>query len=219
LTPTATQSPTPTQTNTPTNTATNTQTPTISPTNTQTPTVTTTNTATPTITPTQTTTPTNTSTPTPTSSPAVCNCTTYQITNNNLINCTIYFTDCDTGAASSFVLSANSSAEICSCYLPYSDCSITIVNAGACTNPCYDYFAENITTQGGVNSIRFIVATGYICPGYSPDNTPIAPNDGVCLHTTVLLPNALALNPEWSDAHIPAPVYGVDYTLTLNGCP
>ena len=63
--------PTPTNTGTPTVTPTNTGTPTVTPTNTETPTVTPTNTETPTVTPTNTETPTPTVTPTNTGTPTV----------------------------------------------------------------------------------------------------------------------------------------------------
>jgi len=220
LTPTATETqtatPTQTPTNTPTNTATSTSTPTTTPTNTSTPTTT----QTPTNTPTNTATPTHTMTPTPSVTQPTCDCRTWTVTNNNDISCVIYFVDCNTSLTSSFTLGALQATQICSCIEPYSDCMISVVNAGSCTPPvCYEYLAENITSESGVNSIRFALVSAYVCPGYSSDNTPIGVGNSLCLHSTVPLPNALALNPEWADAHIPAPVYGVDYTLTINACP
>ena len=60
---------------------------------------------------------------------------------------------------------------------------------------------------------------GYLCPGSTSISTPVNVSNGICLSTTVPLPNSLALNPTWADGFIPLPDLGVDYTLTLNGCP
>lgn len=97
----------------------------------------------------------------------------------------------------------------------YSDCQTCITTA-----ICYEYYAENITTATGHSTgIRFNLNSGYVCNGYLSSNTPVNVGNGICLFSTVQLPNSLALTPAWADGFIPAPVLGVDYTLTLNGCP
>ena len=95
----------------------------------------------------------------------------------------------------------------------YTDCTTCITTA-----ICYEYFAENITTATGHDTgIRFF-QTASVCDGYVSNNTPISVGNGVCLHSTVTLPNSSALIPEWADGWLPKPVLGVDYILTLNGC-
>jgi hypothetical protein len=216
LTPTATE----TQTPTPSTTTTLTATPTHTPSSTATPTTTTTLTATPTRTASLTPSPTQTLTPTPTSTQPTCDCRSWFVTNNSFDSCPVYFVDCNSGAGSLFNLPGNSSTQVCSCTPPFSLCPLVIINDGPCTPPiCYEYFAENITTQSGVNSIRFALVQQYVCPGYTSNNTPVTVGNGICLHSILALPNFLALDPQWADNHIPAPVYGVDYTLTLNACP
>jgi hypothetical protein len=85
---------------------------------------------------------------------------------------------------------------------------------------CYEYYVENITTEiGHDTSIIFAVNGVYLCPESSTDATPVTVGNGICLRTTVPLPNSAALTPVWADGFIPLPVLGVDYTLTLNGCP
>ena len=97
----------------------------------------------------------------------------------------------------------------------YSNCETCIS-----TPICYEYYAENITTATGHSTaIRFFPVIGYLCPGSTSISTPVNVSNGICLSTTVPLPNSLALNPTWADGFIPLPVLGVDYTLTLNGCP
>jgi hypothetical protein len=97
----------------------------------------------------------------------------------------------------------------------YTDCETCIS-----TPICYEYYVENINTETGHNtSIIFAVNGSYLCDGSSTDLIPVAVGNGICLRTTTPLPNSLALTPVWADGFIPLPVLGVDYTLTLNGCP
>jgi hypothetical protein len=85
---------------------------------------------------------------------------------------------------------------------------------------CYEYYVENITSEiGHDTSIIFAVDSNYLCPESSTDLTPVAIGNGICIRTTVPLPDNLALTPVWGDGFIPLPVLGVDFTLTLNGCP
>lgn len=94
----------------------------------------------------------------------------------------------------------------------YADC-LTCIS----TPICYEYWFENVATGTGHSlAIRPNLTTP--CPGYVIVNTPINVGDGICLQSTVPLTSGLS-GAEWADMFIPAPVFGIDYTLTLNGCP
>ena len=235
-------SPTPTPTTTPTNTPTPSITPTITPTTTVTPTITPTIGLSPTPTPTKTPTQTPTMTPTPTTTPNYVyvyqTCPGQDITPTEVIQ-TIQspitlvvgetFKDSN-GICWTYV------GQFVNNYIPtigYLSVNYTgnyfatafdtvYVSCEECiTTPlCYEYWAENITDETGHNTgIRFIVNNAYLCPESSSDSTPVEVGNGICLRTTVPLPNSSALTPVWADGFLPLPVLGVDYTFTLNGCP
>ena len=239
-TPTQTQTPTPsvtiglTPTMTPSNTASPTQTPTTTPTNTSTPT------STPTETPTNT--PTNTMTPTPSVTPNYV----YVYESCSVISPNVLPTQVIQTIQLSWITVPNTTfkdnsgncwkfvGQYPSTYIaPPTVTPITFagdyfttayttvyVDCVDCINTplCFDYSAENITSVSfGVTQIRFGLVSTYVCPGYTFTNVPIPVGDSICIHSTVPLPNGLALIPKWADNHLPDPVLGVDYTLTLNG--
>jgi hypothetical protein len=81
---------------------------------------------------------------------------------------------------------------------------------------CYQYLFENITTATGHSpAIRPNFYTP--CPGYQVNSTPVGPGGQRCFYSTVPLGSLPSAT--WADYFIPGPVFGVDYTLTLNGCP
>ena len=245
-TPTPTSTPTITPTNTPTTSVTPTNTPTITTTPTMTPTPGASPSQTPTITPTMTQTTTMTPTPTKTPTPSPTFVYVYESCSNILPNTlktqivqTIKspitstvgecFKDVNGNCwkyngqfGTSYIvpptftpITYSGDYFITAFPTVYSDCETCITTA-----ICYEYYAENITTATGHNTgIRFNLNSAYVCDGYSSSNTPVNVGDGICLFSTVQLPNSLALIPVWADGFIPTPVLGVDYTLTLNGCP
>jgi hypothetical protein len=247
-TPTTTTTPTVTPTITPTNTVTPTVTPTpgLSPTPTSsvTPTPTTTTTQTPTPTTTTTQTPTKTPTQTPTMTPTPNYVYVYQTCPEQEITPTEVIQTIPTQITLVVGQTFKDSNGICwtyvgqfnTTYIPtigylsisysgdyfatafttiYPDCETCIS-----TPICYEYYVENINTETGHDtSIIFAVNGLYLCDGSSTDFSPIAVGNGICIRTTVTLPNSSALTPVWADGFIPLPVLGVDYTLTLNGCP
>jgi hypothetical protein len=240
ITPTATATQTPTQTST----VAQTQTPTPTKTTTPTPTSTlgstppVTSSVTPTVTSTNTPTPTMTKTPTPTPGYVYV----YQTcTGQNVIPTQVVqtvqspitsvvgsaFKDSN-GTCWSYLGQFGSTYIVTIGYTPltytgdyfasafptvYANCQTCIS-----TPICYEYGAENITTATGHSTAIRFIQPGYVCPGYSSSNTPIGVGDSGCLHSTVPLPNSLALAPVWADGWLPNPVLGVDYTLNSNGC-
>jgi hypothetical protein len=240
ITPTATATQTPTQTST----VAQTQTPTPTKTTTPTPTSTlgstppVTSSVTPTVTSTNTPTPTMTKTPTPTPGYVYV----YQTcTGQNVIPTQVVqtvqspitsvvgdtFKDSN-GTCWSYLGQFGSNYIVTIGYTPltytgdyfasafptvYANCQTCIS-----TPICYEYGAENITTATGHSTAIRFIQPGYVCPGYSSSNTPIGVGDSGCLHSTVPLPNSLALAPVWADGWLPNPVLGVDYTLNSNGC-
>jgi hypothetical protein len=98
--------------------------------------------------------------------------------------------------------------------LNYANCEECIT-----TPICYEYYAENISGEiGHDTSIIFAIDNSYLCPDSSNNLTPVTVGNGICIRTTVPLPDSLALTPVWGDGFIPLPVLGVDYNLSLNGC-
>jgi hypothetical protein len=83
------------------------------------------------------------------------------------------------------------------------------------TPACYEYFVENVS----LSSIKFDLANGYVCPSQPNNSGVVSPNDGVCIFSTVALPNSLAFNATWANNSIPGPQLGVDYLIIFNGCP
>jgi hypothetical protein len=241
-TPTVTPTNTPTNTVTPTVTPTNTTTPTVTPTPGLSPTPTSSVTPTPTTTTTQTPTQTPTKTPTMTPTPNYVyvyqTCPEQEITPTEVIQSipsqiTLVvgqtFKDSN-GICWTYVGQFNTTYIPTIGYLPinysgnyFSSAFNTIYeNCEDCiTTPlCYEYYIENITTATGHDtSMLFTINPTYLCPGTTNSLTPTAVNNGICLSTTVPLPNSSAFDPVWNDGFIPLPVLGVDYTITLNGCP
>ena len=245
LTPTPTSSivPTITPTNTPTTTVTPsvTATPGLTPsaTPTMTSTVTPTSTITPTITPTNTSTPTMTPTVTPSPvfvyiyescSPITPNVLPTQVVQTIQSPITMIigetFKDVDQNCWK-YVGQFPSSYIVPPTYIPvtfngdyfatafptvYVDCQTCLT-----TPTCYEYGFENITTATG-HSTAIRLGSYSDCPGYSHGSTAYDIGDTACIHSTTPLTSGLP-NAVWSDGFIPGPVYGVDYTLTLNGCP
>lgn len=219
-----------------------TSTPTVTPTVTQTPTSTTTSTPTPTLTPTNTQTPTMTSTVSPTPNyvyvyqscaaiapnviptqviqslpvPFALINESFKDVNGNCWQFIGVFSQ--TYIAPPSVISITYTGDYfataySTTYLTCNDCLTTPL--------CFDYLFENITSSSyGATSIRPNLATSAVCAGYTLINTPVGVgnSNARCLHSNVPLPG-FVLNPTWSDNHLPNPVYGVDYILTLNGCP
>lgn len=93
----------------------------------------------------------------------------------------------------------------------YVDC-VDCIN----TPLCFDYLFENIATGFGVLAIRPYLTNP--CPTFVVDNSPVASGDYRCLHSSIPLNSGLP-TAKWADNHLPDPVLGVDYTLTLNACP
>jgi hypothetical protein len=241
-TPTVTPTVTPTNTTTPTVTPTNTTTPTVTPTPGLSPTPTSSVTPTPTTTTTQTPTQTSTQTPTMTPTPNYVyvyqTCPEQEITPTEVIQ-TIptqitlvigqTFKD-SSGICWTYVGQFNTTYIPTVGYLPinysgnyfatafdtvYDNCEDCVT-----TPLCYEYYIENITTATGHDtSILFTINPNYLCPGTNNNLILSAVGDWKCLNTTVPLPNSSAFEPVWGDGFIPLPVLGVDYTLTLNGCP
>jgi hypothetical protein len=242
ITPTQTTTNTPTQSATPTQTPTNTTTPTMTPTPglspSPTPTITPTQTMTKTPTPTMTKTP----TPTPTSTSVYVNVYVYKTCLGQVVTATEVIQTVQSQITTVVGETFKDSDGICWSYvgqftstyistpgynpvsysgdyfasafqLSYADCQTCIS-----TPICYEYGAENITTATGHSTAIRFIQPGYVCPGYSSSNTPIPVGGNACLHSTVPLPNSLALAPVWSDGWLPNPVLGVDYTLNSNGC-
>jgi len=248
-TPTLTQTPTPSVTIglTPSMTPSNTATPTITPSNTSTPTVTPSMTPTNTMsqTPTQTQTPSQTSTQTMTPTPSVTPNYVYVYESCSPINPNVLPSQVIQTVQTPWITVVNTTfkdvngncwkyvGQFVSTYISppivipitfagdyftsayqtvYADC-VTCVN----TPLCYEYNFENVTIGTvGSTSIRINLSTP--CPGSTVVNTPVTVGDTRCIISSVPLTGGLP-NAEWADAHIPAPVFGVDYTLTLNGCP
>jgi len=240
ITPTATATPTPTQTAT----VAQTQTPTPTKTTTPTPTSTlgstppVTSTMTPTTTSTNTPTPTMTKTPTPTpgyvyvyqtcAGQAVIATQVVQTVQSPITSVVGDTFKDSNGTCWSYLGQFGSNYIVTIGYTPltytgdyfasafptvYANCQTCIS-----TPICYEYGAENITTATGHSTAIRFIQPGYVCPGYSSSNTPIPVGGNACLHSTVPLPNSLALAPVWSDGWLPNPVLGVDYTLNSNGC-
>jgi hypothetical protein len=236
-TPTSSVTPTvtPTLTTTPTNTPTPTITPSVSATPGQTPSATPTHT--PTNTPTNTNTPTITMTPSPSSTfvHVYVSCTqqtlpvTYVIqTVKSPITSTIGETFKDSNGNCWQYLGPFGSGYIAPPIYPvvnytgdyfatafptvYADCQTCIS-----TPICYEYGFENITTAIG-HSTAIRLGAYPDCPGYSHGNTAYSIGETACIHSTTPLTTGLP-NAVWADGFIPGPVYGIDYTLTLNGCP
>jgi hypothetical protein len=246
--PQASVTPTPTNTSTPTHTPTPSITPSITPTNTSTPTNTATPGLSPTQTPTHTPTPSVTSTVTPTITPTMTQTPTYiyvyqscsTISPNSLPTQVIQTVKVPFALINETFKDINGN---CWQYLgPFGQTYIapptvtSITYAGnyfasayqtiyatcqdCLTTPlCFEYYAENISTASGHNNAIRFTQPGYVCPGYSSSSVPVLVGGFICIHSTVSLPNALALSPVWADGFYPPPVLNVDYTLTLNGCP
>ena len=216
-----------------------TSTPTVTPTVTQTPTSTTTSTPTPTLTPTNTQTPTMTSTVSPTPNYVYVYQSCVAIAPNVIPTQVIQSLPVPFALINESFKDVNGNCwqfigVFSQTYIaPPSVISITytgdyFATAYSTTYPtcndclttplCFDYLFENITSSSyGVTSIRPGLSVGAVCVGYTPNNTPVAVGNSVCLHSNVPLPG-FVLNPTWADNHLPNPVYGVDYIITLNGC-
>ena len=241
-------SPTPTPTTTSTTTPTPTITPTITPTSTVTPTVTPTPGLSPSPTSTVTLTPTKTPTQTPTMTPTMTSTPNYVYVYQTCPEQEIAPTEVIQTVQSPIAIivgqTFKDSNGICwtyvgqfiNNYIPtigylvvsytgnyFVDAFNTIyTNCEDCiTTPlCGEYYVENISGEiGHDTSIIFAIDNNYLCPDSSNNLTPVAVGNGICIRTTVPLPDSLALTPVWGDGFIPLPVLGVDYTLTLNGCP
>jgi hypothetical protein len=78
--------------------------------------------------------------------------------------------------------------------------------------PCISVLITNVTTQTGVNSIRFQY---YDCDNVFHATSPVGPTGTVCIQTT--LANLAAMTYVWADNHLPAPT-PADFTTTINGC-
>ena len=238
VTPTPTNTPTPsvtiglTPTMTPSNTASPTKTPTVTPTNTAT------STPTPSITATQT--PTNTMTPTPSVTPNYV----YVYESCSPISPNVLPTQVIQTVQVPFVtvigntfkdINANCwkfVGQYPSVYIaPPTVIPITFVgdyfataystvyvDCVDCINTplCFDYLFENIATGFGVLDIRPNQPNP--CPTYVDNNLPVPSGDNRCIHSSVPLNFGLP-NAKWADNHLPDPVFGVDYIITLNACP
>ena len=81
------------------------------------------------------------------------------------------------------------------------------------TTQCIEVYVENITSgnPNGSSSIRFPYTT---CLGNSQMTSPVTVGKGACIFTN----NLSSVSGIWADMSIPAPVDGVDYTLTIDGC-
>ena len=79
---------------------------------------------------------------------------------------------------------------------------------------CIDVFVENITAgnPNGTSAIRIVYDD---CDGFPQLSTPIAQGGDLCIFTN----NLSSVSGVWADSSTPAPVEGIDYTLTPNGCP
>lgn len=96
--------------------------------------------------------------------------------------------------------------------------STVYVDCVDCINTplCFDYLFENIATGFGVLDIRPNQPNP--CPTYVDNNLPVPSGDNRCIHSSVPLNFGLP-NAKWADNHLPDPVFGVDYIITLNACP